>query len=62
MKDKMTVEEFLNEMKEYYDAYYENTKGFDNSDDIVAVLDLSFKFYEQRRGNKELYKGEEKND
>lgn len=52
MEDKMTVKQFLDEMEIYYEAYYEDKEGFDNKDDVAAVIDLAFKFYEQHRGKK----------
>lgn len=50
MKDKMTIKEFLDKLKDCYDAYYDNEEGFDNLDDVASIIDLSLEFYEQHRG------------
>lgn len=52
MEKKMTVDEFLNEMSNYYEAYYEDQEGFDSIDDAAGLIDLALKFYEQRRGSR----------
>lgn len=50
------VNKFLNELEIYYEAYYEDEEGFDNSDDVVAIINLSLTFYEQQRGENNEFK------
>lgn len=43
---------FINEMEDYYESYYDEEEGFDNRDDIGAVVDLAMSLFENITGKK----------